>query len=159
MKYVKKLSIKTVCGRPEFEKGSEDGTEVKLMQIFGQATGTKGGTSTYGDWECLLGNFEATNMETGETYRAAQLFMPDVAHEPIAQAVKLTDNGSVDFAVEIVALKDSESSVGYVYSMKPLIQAAESDPLTALREKAMKQLAAPAKADEAPADKKGGKAK
>lgn len=152
MKYVKKLSVKTVRGRPEFEKGSEDGTEISLMQIFGQATGTKGGTSTYGDWECLLGNFEATNMESGETFRAAQLFMPDVAHEPIAQAVKLASNGSVDFAIEIIAVKDSESSVGYLYSMKPLISAEESDPLKVLREKAQKQLAAPA--EEKPAKPK-----
>lgn len=142
MKYVKKLSVKTVCGRPEFEKGSADGTEIKLMQIFGQATGVKGGTSTYGDWECLLGNFEATNLENGDTFRAAQLFMPDVAHEPITQAVKLS-SGAVDFAVEIVAVKDSESSVGYLYSMRPLIEAGESDPLKVLREKAQKQLAAP----------------
>lgn len=143
MQYLKKLSVKKVCGRPEFEKGSANGTEISLMQVFGQATGTKGGTSDYGDWECLLGSFEATNMETGETFRAAQLFMPDVAHEPIAQAVKLASNGIVDFAVEIVAVKDAESSVGYVYSMKPLIQAEESDPIRILREKAQKQLAAP----------------
>lgn len=150
MKYLKKLSVKKVCGRPEFEKGSADGTEIGLMQVFGQVTGTKGGTSDYGDWECLLGNFEATNMETGETFRAAQLFMPDVAHEPIAQAVKLSSNGLVDFAVEIIAVKDAESSVGYVYSMKPLIQAEESDPLKALREKAQKQLEAPKEPTKAP---------
>ena len=152
MKYVKKLSVKTVCGRPEFEKGSADGTEIKLMQIFGQATGVKGGTSTYGDWECLLGNFEATNLENNDTFRAAQLFMPDVAHEPIAQAVKLS-NGAVDFAVEIVAVKDSESSVGYLYSMRPLIEAGESDPLKVLREKAQKQLAAPAEEKPKPTKK------
>ena len=145
MKYLKKLSVKNVCGRPEFEKGDADGTEVKLMQVFGQATGTKGGTSTYGDWECLLGNFEAVNIETGETFRAAQLFLPDVAHDPVVQAVKLS-NGAVDFAVEIVALKDSESSTGYVYSMKPLIEVAEADPLKVLRDRAMKQLEAPKEA-------------
>lgn len=155
MKYLKKLSVKKVCGRPEFEKGSADGTEISLMQVFGQATGTKGGTSDYGDWECLLGSFEATNLENGDTFRAAQLFMPDVAHEPIAQAIKLATNGIVDFAVEIIAVKDSESSVGYSYSMKPLVDAEESDPLKILREKAQKQLAAPeVKAEE---KTKGGK--
>ena len=54
--------------------------------------------------------------------------------------------------MEIVAVKDAESSVGYVYSMKPLIQAEESDPIRILREKAQKQLAAPAEAPKA--DKK-----
>jgi len=149
MNYLKKLSVKTVCGKPNFAKESKDGDEVELMQVFGQAQGIKAGTSNFGEWEALTGNFEAVNKETGEAYRAAQLFLPDLAHEPLVMAMKANPDTPIDFAIEITARKDSSVAVGYTYGMKTLIEAETADPLKVLREKAQKQLAAPAEAPKA----------
>lgn len=153
MNYVKKLSVKTVCGKPTFEKDAKDGASVSLMQVFGQAQGVKAGTSNFGEWEALTGNFEAVNLETGEAYRAATLFLPDLAHEPLVMAMKANPDTPIDFAIEITAAKDSTVAVGYVYGMKTLIEAETADPLKVLREKAQKQLAAPAEEKPKPTKK------
>lgn len=144
MNYLKKLSVKTVYGKPAFAKEDADGTEISVMQVFGQAQGVKAGTSNFGEWEALTGNFEAVNIDTGEAYRAAQLFLPDLAHEPLVMAMKANPDTPIDFAIEITARKDSTVAVGYSYGMKTLIETETADPLRALREKAQKQLAAPA---------------
>src|SRR3990172_6969118 len=138
MNYLKKLSVKTVYGKPSFEKDAAEGTEMSVMQVFGQAQGVKAGTSNFGDWEALTGNFEGVNTETGEAYRAAQLFLPDLAHEPLVMAMKANPDTPIDFAIEITARKDTTVAVGYTYGMKTLIEAETADPLKTLREKAQK---------------------
>jgi len=143
MKYLKKLSVKTVCGKLDFGKDAKDGAEISLMHVFGQAQGVKAGTSSFGEWEALTGNFEAVNLADGEAYRAATLFLPDLAHDPLVMAMKANPDSPIDFAIEITAKKDSAVAVGYTYGMKTLIEAETADPLKALREKAAKQLAAP----------------
>jgi len=143
MNYLKKLSVKTVYGKPEFEKDAKDGAEFSVMQVFGQAQGVKAGTSNFGDWEALTGNFEAVNLDTGEAYRGAQLFLPTLAHEPLVMAMKANPDTPIDFAIEVTAKKDSSVAVGYCYGMKTLIETETADPLKALREKAALQLAAP----------------
>lgn len=141
-KIVKKISMKTICGKVSVKNLPDEGDK-PLMRVIGQAKGIKTGTSDYGDWAALTGIFEATNIETGEVYRSGVCFMPEIAQDMVIPALMQDSATAVDFAFEIGAEASEDSSVGYVYTIKPLIEAAESDPLRALSEQVQKSLPAP----------------
>jgi hypothetical protein len=139
----KKLSVAKVFGKISVAKVIEASGEVHVMRVIG-ATGIKTGVSDFGEWECLTGMFRATNPETGEISDSANLFMPDVAHDMIAQAIRQGAKG-VDFAFDIFAVRDDDSTVGYTYRAAPLLQA-EDNPLDRIASKLDAQMALPAPA-------------
>lgn len=141
---LKKISIKTVVGniRPII-KGMDHGASVAVLRVVGVANGVKRGTSDYGDWEALVGMFKATNLITGENHRSSKCFLPDVATDMIASVVS---NGSpVEFAIDIHAVVDDESQLGYTYAVHPLLEPGEDDAIARLE----KHLALPAPTAEA----------
>lgn len=166
---VKKLSMKVLLGnvgkfipvkeimvtRGDKEVAKEVpaiGETTWLANIVGIARGTKTGTSTYGEWTALVGDFIAEPLvgeKVGNRFRTGQLFLPDVVLFMITSA--LGDNKGVEFSfkVGIIAADmegDNASATGYEYTADFLIAPAESDPLAALAAKAL-----PAPAPETPA--------
>lgn len=139
---VKKITVKTVCGR--LEKPTENKI---VMRLFGQANGKQAGQSNLGEYVAVLGTFEAINTTTGEAMRSGRAILPPLVTDLIIG--QLTDKGTVQFALDI-GIKPSTSPVGYDYFCKPLIDSGDSDPLSALK----KQVAsAETKPEEKPADK------
>jgi len=130
---VGKISVKSMLGGKP--KAPETDKPEYLVQMVGIATSIKTGTSNFGDWTALLGSFQATNMETGETVRSGMLFMPDVALNLIIPSLNNKDNKGVEFGFNIGVKKDAASSVGYIYVAEPIFDAAENDPLEMITKK------------------------
>lgn len=142
-KLVKKLSIATVIGKVPTEvrtitnaDGKEEkvvrGIEQHLVRVVGLADGFKTGNSNFGPWLSFSGMFEATNVLTGELYRSANVFLPDVAGEMLLPVVKAANGAQVTIGFDIGA-KPFNNAQGYEYTVTPLTKPAENDPLSALK--------------------------
>jgi hypothetical protein len=152
----KKLSVAKVFGKITAVKVAQAENQVlKIMRVFGSATGKKTGVSDFGEWVALTGQFRAINPATGETFDSATLFLPDVALDLI---VAQLDGGAqaVDFAFDISAVADESVAVGYSYRASPLIEAEAESPLARLEAKlaSVPALAAPKAEEEKPKGKK-----
>jgi hypothetical protein len=165
MAQVKKLSVATVYGAIDLEKliaASKTGDgSMKLMQVIGNAIGKKSGQSSYGDWTALMGQFQATNLETGEVSEAAQLFLPEVALTPLLVAMAAPEARGVEFALVLSARYVKQAKPGgvpYEYTWEPLLPPDANDPITRIKAR-LAALPAPAAASAPAADDKGGKAK
>jgi hypothetical protein len=144
MAQVKKLSVATVYGKIDLKEVLNAEKPVPVMRAYGVAVGTKTGTSAYGDWTALIGQFKAVNLKTGEVSEAAQLFLPEVALTPLRVALSRNENRSVRFALDIKVQPAKNSKPGgvpYEYTFEHLLPPAEDDPLLML-EAEMKEVAA-----------------
>ena len=113
------------------------GLDVKLARtevqeayiIIGWATEIEEGMhQTNGEWTKLKGNFEATNSKTGDVYVSTNAFLPAVVNDLVAKAIK--DGGEVKFAYRI-GTKPMDSTVGYEYTVSPLV---EAEPVSIIEE-------------------------
>jgi len=139
----KKISTAKIYGKINVRKLPEDGTVLNLFSIIGVAVGTKSGTNDFGDWTCLVGQFEATNLETGAVVSSANAFLPDVAQGLIEAQLNQDGTSQVQFAFVIGARADDASPVGYSYTAQPVLPPDAKDPLADLRTSVL-ALAAPA---------------
>ncbi len=133
MQIIKKISLRTVCG---IIKSPAENEKKELMVIYGTAIGSKTGTTIYGDFTGLKGNFAAINSETGEELRAGEAYLPDVALNLIMAAFKESENNAVTFGFKIFAtgLKpDEKDNAQHTYSAEPLLETENDDPLTVMK--------------------------
>lgn len=132
---------------------------IELFDVYGQVTGIRTGTSQFGDWTMLTGNFEAVRLDTGEVFAAREAGIP----EPILSAVvdALKEHDTIDLAVRICAHKrvdELKAENSYEFTCKMITEVKPNQALSDLRvqrEKFIAALPAP-KADES-TTKKGKK--
>lgn len=133
-----------------------NGETVWVAEVIGLARGTKTGTSNYGEWTALMGDFYARPLvgdkadkvddkgevtETGTRYRTGQLFLPDVALNLIVPVVDTLDKGAaVEVAFKIGITANEESNFGYDYTAAFLVEPEENDPLSMLAAKVAPKL-------------------
>jgi hypothetical protein len=155
---VSKMAVKSIGCDPM--KRPDDGKPLPLCVFFGKADGIKEGEGRDGRmWSALTGSFAGVNLVTGDEYRSGKLFLPSGIHEIVENAVKSIKpddtEAYVKFALQIAVIK-AANPIGYSYQATKLIDVAEGDELSEIREQlpatAAKQLAAPAAAP--PAKKK-----
>lgn len=134
---VKKLSVATVYGKIDVKKlVNAPGERLELFTVLGLAVGQKTGISSYGDWTALLGQFEATNLETGETFSGPSLFLPSVALTSLQVAMMAEGSRGVEFAIKVCAVLSKSNKPGaaaYEYTWEPLIPPDANDPVTRLK--------------------------
>lgn len=123
---VSKISVAKCHGKID-KKNLPKGT---IIRIAGIASGTKTGTSNFGPWTAATGDFIAINAETGEEFRSGICFMPSTAMSLIEGALAQSPEG-VEFAFDF-GVKEADNSVGYEYTVKPVIKAKESEAMTSL---------------------------
>ncbi len=158
MAQVKKLSIATVFGKIDLEaliKAPEQAQ--KCMRVIGRAVGVKEGMSSFGDWKALQGQFQATNLATGEVFEAATLFLPDVAMTPLLVALSTEGSRGVEFAIDVSVkyVKNGKpGGVPYEYTWEPLLPPDASDPIARLSARLVELGKLPAP-DAKPADAAG----
>lgn len=157
MSNIKKISVATVYGAIDAKKVLSADGPIEVMRLFGNAVGTKSGTSQYGDWTALIGAFEATNPETGEVMQSSQAFLPEIALIPIMTALSAEGVKGVQFAIRLFVAEAKNRKPGgsvYEYTYENVLPPADNDPMQALRAQMQAALALPApegKGDEPPA--------
>jgi len=125
-----KISVAKVFGKLD-RKDLPKGT---IMRVVGIANGVRTGTSNFGAWEAVRGDFYAVNLLTGEEFRSGQCFMPNTAISLVTGALAGSPDG-VEFAFDF-GVKANDSTVGYEYTVKPVVKAKESEAMTSLLERA-----------------------
>lgn len=136
-------------------------TITPVARVFGRAATCKSKTSDFGESFQFNGNFEATRLSDGESFRSSKLFLPKVLEGLMADALQNSEE-ALDFVVEI-GVKESSNAHHYEWTVKPLIESKTADNLAHLRSAATANLppllqhdkAADAKQDDAkPSDPK-----
>lgn len=127
---LRKISIKNVVGKQRKPEKTR-----ALMRVYGTATGVQTGYSDQinREWSALTGSFEAINLETGEVFASPKAFIPDPVGSMLMAAVAQNTGVGIDFAVE-VSIKPTETSIGYEYVVKSLIEPKSDAKLVAMRE-------------------------
>ena len=130
MEILSKISTKTLGLNVKQEADGE------LYKIVGNAKAIECGESSHGEWEALVGEFMATKAD-GSEFTSGKAFLPNVALNLLKG--NLLDGKEIQFAFSIGRRSDESSPVGYVYTVKPMIEAKEN-PLKALMEEGTKAL-------------------
>lgn len=121
----KKLSVSTVFGAVRV-KGIPEGGELKLCRMAGIATATDSGSSTYGDWRCLVGECAATNYATGEIFIGRSAFVPgamgDALIDALTSAQREDAGASLKFSVDISVKVSPRDENKYEYIVRPVIE-------------------------------------
>lgn len=146
---VSKLSTKAMgCNPKKIAVNIPEGvTEpVPMATLYGKATGVKEGEDANGKvYSMIVGEFEGTNLETGDVYRASRLFLPEGIQETVEQAIanSTEEKPLVIFALMIMVRKATNAQ-GYSYVGRQLLPTVAADPLAEIREKiAIKLISAP----------------
>ncbi len=128
--FQKKLSTQKIVGKI-VARDLEEGVDKDLYEVVGIASGVKSGSTDYGDWNALTGNFAAQSLESGEQFRSGVCFLPDVALDPILGQLEAGAN-CIEFGWVIGVRVDDDVLCGYSYYARPLVEADENDPLEQL---------------------------
>lgn len=127
-----KITPKTINGGKKVKRPEETDPVKWMYRIVGVATGSRTGEGTYGQWVGLEGTFQALRYEDGAVFRAGQCFLPQVALNLVLPVLKV--NNAVEFAFN-VGIQFADSQIGYEYTVEPLIEAEENDPINNLLKK------------------------
>lgn len=144
MQLLRKISRATMIGdtTPILEKVLADKNKtIPLYRVYGFATSVRNSkdiltgdpkkdarTEMHGPWQCLIGQFEAANLMTGEISRSGQCFLPQFAIDMVAG--QFSENVErVKFGFEIGCKFNAEAPGKYEYVVSPLIDVAEDDPI------------------------------
>jgi len=124
MEIIGKISVKTVVGNKKtINDGIKEynGASVPIMRVVGQVSGIETGSSTYGEWLALKGNFQATNILTGEVFMSSTAFVDNTYSQNIQSELEKEEVSIVEIAVDIHAASSDSSQTGYIYSIRPLL--------------------------------------
>jgi len=121
---VKKITSKLMVGNTKTADYGE------LYSVIGLAINVQTGTTSFGEWTALVGEFEAWNDKM--RVRSNKLFLPEVASIPITLALAKGD--SVEFGI-IVSKIEAENAVGFEYTVKNIIPSKQNSALNDLKTK------------------------
>lgn len=134
---LKKITVASCNAKPKIERlvdhvrehGAD--TVMPLLRIVGAASDFQPGeTAQSGPYVKLLGQFKATNLETGEIYVSGACILPGAASDLIYGALRgLENGGAVQFALNIGVRRDESAPVGYVYAIEQILEPGAVDPL------------------------------
>jgi hypothetical protein len=114
----------------------------QLYRVFGTATGTRTGSSVYGDWVAFTGTFEAIRIDNGDRFRSNELILQQPAEGLLLQALgevkKRDEAGGVNFAFDIGVKTnqrwvDTGEGNSYEYTITSVFNVQKHDPLEHLR--------------------------
>lgn len=142
MQLIKKIGSKQVLGNvaalikeifnPETSK---DGDVVRAYTVIGIASSIKTGAGTYGEWLAFVGQFEATNLITGEVFGATQAFVQEPLSTIFANALRESDS-PIEFAFAVSLKRRDDLERGYEYTVEPIVTTQKADPLAHLKQAA-----------------------
>ena len=136
-KILPKMSVKTLGSNPKAAATLKDGERLHLIRVLGVASGIKAAVDTRGEPVFgLTGQFEGTNVATGENAQSGVLYLPGGIQEllqgPLEQAIADDKNARIQFAFDIYAVKASNPA-GYSFEAENLVDVEREDPFAAMR--------------------------
>lgn len=151
MQPLRKISSRTVYGgRADIVKAvmADQEKRVPIMRVIGRATDIKKGKGRRVEtdevlspdemadtkdapWKGLVGEFKATNLDTGEEFYSGVAFFPEFALDMIAGKLG-GDVTEVEFGIDIFAKYQEDSATLYVYEADFLSAMGEDDYMKAL---------------------------
>lgn len=156
---VAKLSVKAVGAKPEIAKINDKETDLCLFMGIARGLVVKTGKND-DPVLALVGDFEGTNLTTGEVLQSGVLYLPSGIAEMYTSKLEGDSPAPIKFAVKISSFP-AANPIGYSYKATPVVQAADSDPLAELRAQMQQAMLPPPetpKDEEKPTDTpKGGK--
>lgn len=140
---ISKITVATVYGPIDAAKLPEGlgepplYIEKKLCRIAGFITGTKSGTTQFGPWTALTGDFSAVNADTDEFFTAKTCLIPGAMGEALVDsAEELLEKDTyakMRFSVDIFVKRNRrEPTKKYDYIVRPVLAAKLSSPAMAL---------------------------
>lgn len=157
MELLSKISMKGIGAQPPRGFVSKENPgPIPLAMLYGRTSRYTIGNSTFGEFTKFGGSFEAVNVATGAAYRSGNILLPRIVEDLLRGALddREDQNAALEFSLE-VGVKYADTATGYEYTVRPLVELAQSDELSHLRESAQKALPAPEK--ESGADSKSKK--
>lgn len=138
---LRKITVKTVYGEVDLERLLKDKTKaLPIMDVYGLCRKSKAGETDFGPYVRFLGEFRAVNCETGAMYRAPVLLLPKFLEEELAAATGDANAAKeVEFAFRLSAKYDAKAATKYVYLADSLVEASQSDAMTALESRIAEQ--------------------
>ncbi len=121
---VRKITVASVYGKVKVAD-IPDGEEIAICRMAGVASGIKSGESQYGEWEILLGEFAATNSQTGEIFAGGACAVPGAMGEMLLSQLKaalMEDAASkLRFSVDVFAVVSPRDENKYEYIVRPVL--------------------------------------
>ena len=121
---VRKITVASVYGKVKVSDIPE-GVELPLCRIAGVASGLESGESSYGPWTMLLGEFAATNYQSGEIFAGVKAIVPGAMGEQLVLSMTnalMEDAGSkLKFSVDIFAKVSPRDENKYEYIVRPVL--------------------------------------
>ena len=140
MKTVRKVTVKSVVGNLKklIKAGDISGNQA-IMRIMGSVSSLRSVQTTYGDSTGFKGQFEATNLLTGELFSGMEAFLPGIIEDKLVAEFQGREDQEAplvfacDVFVQVSEGDDDGDYAGYEYSAAPLTEARAADPFAALR--------------------------
>lgn len=139
----KKITVKILNGgrQPsvfklaEYLRDHPGETVMPLCTIVGRASAFEPGSSDFGPYIKLLGQFEGVNAESGEVIVSGTAILPGAANDLVYGTLRgaMEQGGSIEFAFRIGLVKDETLAIGYRYAVEQMIAPSTSDPLADLK--------------------------
>lgn len=143
-KILRKLTIKeAVGGKAELLKIAQTGKEkpdsstgkaIPILMVIGQAHGAVAGESDNGPYLKLKGEFEATNLVTGEIIpNVSTAILPNFVADMIASAMKANSDNPVDFGITFSVSYDETAATMYKFDAESLMPAEPARAVSAIK--------------------------
>lgn len=128
----KNLTIKSL---PNLDLTIGEGDAPRALCTFlGTVTGTEIKTTTIGDSVRFIGQFEAIDLETGESARGSSLYLPGHAETVVADAFTSANGRPIQFAINVgLKYRKVGNKDGCEYTVSEVGGITEHDPLAALK--------------------------
>lgn len=133
MEILSKITVKNVCGNID-EIAKTNKRPVTLCQIIGMVRSYEEVKGVYGISYRFTGEFKATNLITQEKFFSGSCFLPGLAESLVMGQLEDGTNNALQIAFNI-GIRPADNKVGYEYTVKPLIEPAENNPLAMLENK------------------------
>jgi hypothetical protein len=133
--WLKKLTVANVVGKPK-QAWVQDGA-VDLFTVYGLCRSYQEESTSYGPYLRFKGDFKAIDSHRRQ-YRGAAMILPKAAEDMLANMVlsakEVSGQAYVEFGL-VIGMTPSDAPIGYEFTVRPLIQEQDSDPLAALEAK------------------------
>ena len=126
------LTVRDIYGIPQ---KLDDNRVKEIVEIVGTVSSIRETDDKFSPGNlryALIGDFEATNLETGELFCGPKTFLPETAQTEILDAFKKNDYKKIKFAFSI-GYKNSDTRAGYSYICRPMVKPTPFDSLAEIR--------------------------